>query len=100
MNGLAEFQHAAGINVVAFLPLYRTVRDVEPDLEPVGPPFLVPVGPRNEEARVFRVAAKIRDRRSTSSSTAISSIGPASTARTPWTTPTTFGGSPFSRSRR
>ena len=45
--------------MVAFLPLYRTVRDVEPDLEPVGPPFLVPVGPRNEEARVFRVAAKI-----------------------------------------
>jgi len=59
VNGLAEFQQAGGINVVVFLPLYRTVRDIEPDLEPVGPPFLVPVGPRNEEARVFRVAAKI-----------------------------------------
>ena len=38
------------------LPLYRTVRDVEPDLEPVGPPFLVSMGGRTEEARVFRAA--------------------------------------------
>ncbi len=58
VSGLAGFQKAAGIDVVAILPLYRTVRDIEPDLEPVGPPFLVPVGPRNEEARVFRSAAR------------------------------------------
>ena len=54
--GLANFQHAAGIAVTAILPLYRTVRDEDPDLEPVGQPFVVPIGARNEEARVFRVA--------------------------------------------
>ena len=54
VNGLAGFQAAAGLDVVAILPLYRTVRDVEPDLEPVGPPFLVSIGGRTEEAPVFR----------------------------------------------
>ena len=54
VSGLAYHQRAAGLNVLAILPLYRTVRDVEPDLEPVGPPFLVPMGGRTEEARVFR----------------------------------------------
>src|SRR3954454_5018452 len=54
VNGLATFQQAAGLNVLAILPLYRTVRDVEPDLEPVGAPFLVPVGGHIEEARVYR----------------------------------------------
>jgi starch synthase len=56
VSGLAQFQRAAGLNVAAILPLYRTVRDVEPDLEPVGPPFLVAMGGRTEEARVFRAA--------------------------------------------
>ena len=54
--GLANFQHAAGIGVTAILPLYRTVRDEDPDLEPVGQPFVVPIGTRHEEARVFRVS--------------------------------------------
>jgi starch synthase len=54
--GLANFQHAAGLDVTAILPLYRTVRDEDPDLEPVGQPFVVQLGSRNEEARVFRVA--------------------------------------------
>jgi starch synthase len=54
VNGLANFQQAAGLNVLAILPLYRTVRDVELDLEPVGPPFLVAMGGRTEEARVYR----------------------------------------------
>src|SRR3954467_8664021 len=56
VSGPARFQGAAGLNVAAILPLYRTVRDVDPDLEPVGQPFAVPMGPRTEEARVFRVA--------------------------------------------
>jgi starch synthase len=56
VSGLARFQNAAGLNVAAVLPLYRTVRDVDPDLEPVGQPFAVPMGSRTEEARVFRVA--------------------------------------------
>ena len=54
--GLANFQHAAGLPVTAMLPLYRTVRDEDPDLEPVGQPFVVPLGTRNEEARIFRVS--------------------------------------------
>jgi starch synthase len=54
--GLANFQHAAGLNVTAILPLYRTVRDEDPDLEPVGQPFVVSLGGRHEEARVFRAA--------------------------------------------
>src|ERR671912_1827503 len=56
VSGLAHFQRAAGLNVAAILPLYRTVRDVEPDLEPVGQPFMVPMGSHSEEARVFRAA--------------------------------------------
>lgn len=56
VSGLANFQRAAGLNVAAILPLYRTVRDVDPDLEPVGQPFMVPLGSHHEEARVFRIA--------------------------------------------
>jgi starch synthase len=56
VSGLTRFQKAAGLNVAAILPLYRTVRDVDPDLEPVGQPFAVPMGSRTEEARVFRVS--------------------------------------------
>ncbi|MGH7508493.1 MAG: glycogen synthase [Gemmatimonadales bacterium] len=59
VSGLANFQQAAGLEVAAILPLYRTVRDVDPDLEPVGQPFMVPLGPRHEEARVFRVAGSL-----------------------------------------
>jgi starch synthase len=54
--GLAGFQAAGGLDVIAILPLYRTVRDIDPDLEPVGPPFVVSIGGRAEEARIFRVA--------------------------------------------
>lgn len=60
VNGLATFQRRSGLRVVVLLPLYPTVRDAAPDLEPVGPAFTVPVGPRNEEARVFRVAGPVR----------------------------------------
>src|SRR5262249_22827252 len=54
--GLASFQQACGLPVTVVMPLYRTVRDEAPDLEPVGPPFRVPLGARSEEARLFRVA--------------------------------------------
>ncbi|HEX6106084.1 MAG TPA: glycogen/starch synthase [Gemmatimonadales bacterium] len=56
VSGLAAFQQAGGLGVAAILPLYRTVRDEDPDLEPVGQPFVVTIGGRAEEARVFRVA--------------------------------------------
>ena len=57
VSGLANFQRAAGLDVAAILPLYRTVRDADPDLEPVGQPFMVSMGSHAEEARVFRVAS-------------------------------------------
>jgi starch synthase len=57
--GLATFQRAAGLDVTAILPLYRTVRDEDPDLEPVGPPLMLALGPRAEEARIFRVAGPV-----------------------------------------
>ncbi|HWB43664.1 MAG TPA: glycogen synthase GlgA [Gemmatimonadales bacterium] len=57
--GLAGFQQAAGLAVTAILPLYRTVRDEDPDLEPVGQPFVVHVGGRHEEARVFRATGPV-----------------------------------------
>jgi starch synthase len=54
--GLASFQAACGLPVAVLMPLYRTVRDEAPDLEPVGPPFRVPLGARTEEGRLFRIA--------------------------------------------
>jgi len=54
VSGLAQFQYHAGMDVSVIMPLYRSVRDVAPDLQPVGSPFTVQVGPRSEEARIFR----------------------------------------------
>lgn len=58
VRGMAESTAAAGVPVAVIMPLYRTVRDEAPDLEPVGPPFHVQVGPRTEEARIFRIAGR------------------------------------------
>ena len=58
VNGLASFQQAAGHQVAVLMPLYRTVRDEAPDLQPVGHPFRVPLGGVSEEARLFRVAGR------------------------------------------
>ena len=57
-RGLAEFQYAAGLDVSVVMPLYRTVRDAAPDLQPVGNPFAIQIGPRTEEVRLFRPADK------------------------------------------
>src|SRR5688572_29929399 len=100
VNGLASFQHAAGHQTAVLMPLYRTVRDEAPDLQPVGHPFRVPLGGAPEEARLFRVAADPRDRRSISSSTSTTSTGPTFTARRAQTTRTTRAASPSSRWRR
>ncbi|HEU4700229.1 MAG TPA: glycogen/starch synthase [Gemmatimonadales bacterium] len=54
---LAAFQQRAGLEVTVIMPLYPTVREAAPDLEPVGEPFPVPVGARLEEARLFRLSA-------------------------------------------
>jgi len=58
--GLASFQRAAGHQVAVLMPLYRTVRDEAPDLEPVGQVFRVPLGGASEEARLFRVAGRTK----------------------------------------
>src|SRR6188474_367120 len=39
VNGLASFQQAAGHQTAVLMPLYRTVRDEAPDLQPVGASF-------------------------------------------------------------
>lgn len=58
VRGLAEFQHAAGLDVAVIMPLYRTVRDAEPDLHPVGNAFPIVLGDRTEEVRLFRPAER------------------------------------------
>lgn len=52
--GLANFQVQAGLDVVVFLPLYRSVRDHAPDLAPLGRAIGVDLGFRTEEVRFFR----------------------------------------------
>jgi starch synthase len=54
--GLATAQARAGERVYVFMPLYPSVREVSPELEPVGPPHLVRVGGIVEEVRFFRAA--------------------------------------------
>lgn len=53
VRGLAEFQHAAGLDVAVIMPLYRTVRDEAPDLQPVGQSFAIELGAVSEEVRLF-----------------------------------------------
>ena len=56
--GLATFQARVGAKVVVFLPLYPSVREVAPDLEPVAPPQRVAVGECVEKVRFFREAGR------------------------------------------
>lgn len=56
--GLASYQRRAGVRSVVVMPLHRTVRDFAPDLDPVGGPIMVQIGPRVEEGRLFRVAGR------------------------------------------
>ncbi len=60
VRGMAEATAASGVQVAVIMPLYRTVRDEAPDLEPVGAPFHVQIGSRTEEARIFRIAGRER----------------------------------------
>ena len=52
--GLANYQAHAGSTVVVFVPLYRGVRDVAPDLAPLGRPIRIDLGFRSEDVRFFR----------------------------------------------
>lgn len=56
--GLASTQAAEGIPVAVIIPLHRSVRSGAPALERVFGPFQVQVGPRLEEARLFRIPAE------------------------------------------
>ncbi len=58
-RGLADYQYAAGVDVSVVMPLYRTVRDAAPDLQSVGNPFAIQIGPHLEEVRLFRPADRV-----------------------------------------
>jgi starch synthase len=60
VRGIATFQAATGIPTTVFMPLYRAVREAHPELEEVSS-FAVQVGPRLEEARVFRLPGPRRN---------------------------------------
>ncbi len=60
VRGIATFQAATGIPITVFMPLYRAVREAHPELEEVSR-FAVQVGPRLEEARVFRLPGPHRN---------------------------------------
>jgi len=57
VNSLARFQTEAGIKTSIVMPLYDAVRATAPDIEPVGAPFDVQVGPRRERARLWKLRA-------------------------------------------
>jgi starch synthase len=61
VKSLAEFQSASGIPTAIIMPLYRQVHAIAPNLEPVGEPFMVQVGPVAEQARLLQITP---DRRS------------------------------------
>jgi len=54
VRGIARHQSAAGARAFAFMPLYSSVREHFPGLEPRGEPYEVTVGPRTETARIFQ----------------------------------------------
>ncbi len=56
--GLAASQAAQGIPVAVIIPLHRSVRSGAVGLERVAGPFQVQVGPRTEEARLFRIPSE------------------------------------------
>lgn len=53
VRGIARYQAEAGTAKVVFMPLYKTVREGFPGVEPRGEPFSVQVGDRTERARIF-----------------------------------------------
>jgi len=54
VNSLARYQAASGLWTAIVMPLYDAVRATGADLEPVGAPFNIRVGPRAEEVRLWR----------------------------------------------
>ncbi|MGI9628225.1 MAG: glycogen synthase [Longimicrobiales bacterium] len=54
-RGIATHQAMSGISTSVVMPLYRSIKQ-EYELEPVGAPFEVPLGPTPEWARLYRSA--------------------------------------------
>lgn len=54
VRGLATYQAGAGVPTTVMMPLYGPIQNRHPELEPVGGPITVRVGPRAEEARLYR----------------------------------------------
>jgi starch synthase len=57
VSSLAHYQALTGLTSIIIMPLYRQVRDVATDLEPVGDAWSVTVGPRTEQARLYESRA-------------------------------------------
>ncbi|MBW8838680.1 MAG: glycogen/starch synthase [Gemmatimonadetes bacterium] len=62
VKSLAEFQSASGIPTAIIMPLYRQVHSVAPNLEQVGEPFTVQLGPQQEQARLWQITPDRRVR--------------------------------------
>ncbi|HEY2805921.1 MAG TPA: glycogen synthase [Gemmatimonadales bacterium] len=54
VSSLAAYQAEAGLPTVVLMPLYRQVRSVVQDFEPIGEPFEVQLGPTRERTRLLR----------------------------------------------
>jgi len=63
VSSLAHYQARSGITSIIMMPLYKQVPDVANDLEPVGEPFPVVVGPRREEGRLYESRALMENPR-------------------------------------
>ena len=57
VSSLAHYQARSGIKSIIMMPLYKQVIEVATDLQPVGDPFPVIVGPRHEAARIYESRA-------------------------------------------
>ncbi len=52
---LARYQAASGLWTAVVMPLYHQIRDLKPDIEPIGDEFQIRVGPRSETVRLWRL---------------------------------------------
>lgn len=57
VSSLAHAQASSGLTTLILMPLYRQAAEAAGDLEPVGEPFPVVVGPRTEEGRLYESRA-------------------------------------------
>jgi starch synthase len=57
VSSLAHYQARTGMKVIIVMPLYRQAAEVATDLQPVGEPFPVQVGPRSETGQLWESRA-------------------------------------------